>query len=421
MMHTKCLIRHFGACFPLLLLKGLGIMKLTIVSNYINHHQIPMSDELYRRLGADFAFIQTSPMEEDRVKMGWGSEVKKVSYLKIYYEERERCARLIMDSDIVIFGGVEDESYIKPRLSAGKIVIRASERLYREGQWKSISPRGRKKKYEDHTRYADAPVYLLCHGAYVASDFEIVHAYPGKKFVWGYFPAVSTYKLDSLFFKKLHYNGDGKPEVRLLWAGRFMKLKHPEYAVKAARYLKKQGVLFHLDMVGGGELDEKLKMLVKRYALDGNVTFQGFLPPAGVRRCMEEADVFMFTSNYLEGWGAVLNESMNSACAVVAGHGIGAVPFLIKHGENGLVYRTGHYKEFQEQVMSLCRDGGLRKRLGTNAYNTIVNEWNPKTAAERLYRFCEGLLDGKIQPEAEGPLSPAPLIAPREGYGYVRR
>ena len=52
-----------------------------------------------------------------------------------------------------VFGGVEDESYIKPRLKAGKIVIRASERLYREGQWKSISPRGRKKKYEDHTQY----------------------------------------------------------------------------------------------------------------------------------------------------------------------------------------------------------------------------------------------------------------------------
>ena len=119
-------------------------MKLTIVSNYINHHQIPMSNELYRKLGRDFAFVQTSRMEEDRVKMGWGSEILSIPYLKLYYEEEERCARLIMDSDIVLFGGVEDESYIKPRLHAGKIVIRASERLYREGQWKSISPRGRK-------------------------------------------------------------------------------------------------------------------------------------------------------------------------------------------------------------------------------------------------------------------------------------
>lgn len=396
-------------------------MKLTIVSNYINHHQIPMSNELYRRLGADFAFVQTSRMEGDRVKMGWGSEVGTIPYLRLFYEEEERCAKLILDSDIVVFGGVEDERYIKPRLDAGKIVIRASERLYREGQWKSVSPRGRKKKYEDHTQYADRPVYLLCHGAYVASDFNIVHAYPGKKYVWGYFPAVNTYNLDTLFFRKLHYDQGGEPEVRILWAGRFMKLKHPEYAVRAAGYLEQQHISFHLDMVGGGEMEASLRSLVKKWHLERRVTFHGFQPPQNVRRFMEESDIFLFTSNHLEGWGAVLNESMNSACAVVAGSGIGAVPVLVRHGQNGMVYRNGHFGELKKQVLSLCRDAELRRTLGTNAYQTMIREWNPGTAAERLYRFCEGLLDGQARPEKEGPLSPAPLIAPREGYAYTRR
>ncbi len=303
-------------------------MKLTIVSNYINHHQIPMSDALYRKLGADFAFIQTSRMEEERIRMGWGSEVSSIPYLKLYYEEQERCARLLLDSDIVVFGGVEDERYIKPRLNAGKIVIRASERLYREGQWKSISPRGRKKKYEDHTRYADAPVYLLCHGAYVASDFNIVHAYPGKKYVWGYFPAVNTYDLDTLFFRKLHYDQGGRPEVRILWAGRFMKLKHPEYAVRAARYLQRRQISFHLCLQGqtaSGHLGVILRRDAQGVSGFGHgvgdlfAGGHGFQPPQNVRRFMEESDIFLFTSNHLEGWGAVLNESMNSACAVVAG------------------------------------------------------------------------------------------------------
>lgn len=394
-------------------------MKLTIVSNYINHHQIPMSNALYQKLGDDFSFIQTSPMEEERVKMGWGSEVHNIPYLKLYYEDEKYCADLILESDIVVFGGVEDERYIKPRLNAGKIVIRASERLYREGQWKSISPRGRKKKYEDHTQYANAPVYLLCHGAYVASDFEIVHAYPNKKFVWGYFPAANTYDLEHLFFRKRHVDPLGETQVRILWAGRFLKLKHPEYAIEAARYLKKQGISFHLDMVGGGMLEEKLKHLTERYRLGHEVTFHGFQPPQNVRRYMEEADIFLFTSNYLEGWGAVLNEAMNSACAVVAGHGIGAVPFLLKHGENGLVYKTGNFKEFREDVLTLCKDEALRKKLGVNAYHTIINAWNPKEAANRLCCFSEGLLRGEVNPQKDGPLSVAPVIWPRKGYAYV--
>jgi glycosyltransferase involved in cell wall biosynthesis len=380
-----------------------------------------MSRELYKRLGDDFSFIQTQPMEEERVQMGWASEVSEIPYLKLFYENPKQCKALIMDSDVVVFGGVEDESYIKPRLDAGKIVIRASERLYREGQWKSISPRGRKKKYEDHTQYASAPVYLLCHGAYVASDFNIVHAYPNKKFVWGYFPATFEYDLDSLFKRKSHLDDNGKEEVRLLWAGRFMKLKHPEYAIKAAKCLKKKGVLFHLDMVGAGELDDTLKKLTDQYGLSDNVTFHGFQTPINVRRFMEEADIFMFTSNYLEGWGAVLNESMNSACAVVAGHGIGAVPSLIRHGKNGMVYRNGNIKEFEGYVLELAQNKNLRKELGTNAYHTIINEWNPKEAAERLYKFSEGLLEGEVVAYSLGPLSPAPIISPRKGYKYTRR
>lgn len=397
------------------------IPKITIVSNYINHHQIPLSDALYERLDGRFAFIQTQRMEADRVAMGWGTELGDIPYLKLYYEDAAGCAALILDSDIVIFGGVEDERYIKPRLNAGKIVIRASERLYREGQWKSVSPRGRKKKYEDHTRYADAPVYLLCHGAYVASDFQIVRAYPDKKYVWGYFPEVHTYALDDLFARKRHQDAQGQEQVRLLWAGRFLKLKHPEYAVKAAKRLKEEGIAFRLDMVGGGELEASLKETVQKYGLSGEVVFHGFQPPAAVRQFMEEANLFLFTSDYLEGWGAVLNEAMNSACAVAAGHGIGAVPFLMEHGKNGLVYKTGHFGEFYAQVRRLCLDSNLRRQLGEAAYQTIVTEWNPGEAAARLYAFCEGLLQGKTVIQEHGPLSPAPLIAPRKGYAYTRR
>ena len=320
-----------------------------------------------------------------------------------------------------MFGGVEDENYIRPRLQAGKIVIRASERLYREGQWKAISPRGLKKKHEDHTQYKDAPVYLLCHGAYVASDFQIIKAYPNKKFKWGYFPEVKEYNLDSLFFRKLHLDEKGNTCVRILWAGRFLKLKHPEYAINIARYLKKEKVSFHLDMVGGGEMDEKLRAMTKKYKLEQEVTFHGYQQPKNVRRFMEEADIFLFTSNYLEGWGAVLNESMNSACAVVAGHGIGAVPFLIQDGKNGLVYKNGRYVEFRDEVLRLAKDEKLRRELGVHAYETITKEWNPREAANRLYTFCEGLLNGKVIPQESGPLSIAPVISPKEGYQYTKK
>ena len=353
--------------------------------------------------------------------MGWGSEISAIPYLKLFYQEDEVCKALIMNSDIVIFGGVEDESYIKPRLDAGKFVIRNSERLYKEGQWKSISPRGRKKKWIDHTQYAASPVYLLCAGAYVASDFSIVKAYPNKMFTWGYFPEIKKQDLNALFFRKNHIDAKGEKCFHLLWAGRFLDWKHPEYAVRLARDLKKQQISFHLDMIGGGELEEKLKTYVKKHALEDVVSFHGFQSPRTVRNFMEEADIYLFTSDYYEGWGAVLNEAMNSGCAVLAGHGIGAVPSMLRHGENGLVYKNKCYGEFRKYAFTLVKDKALLQKLGTNAYETVAGTWNPEEAAKRLLVFCRGLLDAKLIVEKEGPLSPAPVISPRGGYAYTRR
>ncbi|MBE5847845.1 MAG: glycosyltransferase [Lachnospiraceae bacterium] len=393
-------------------------MKLTFVSNYINHHQIPVSNALYDSLGADYTFVQTEPMEEERRAMGWNDEVSALPYLKYAYETPEECRRLIMDSDIVVFGGTEEERYIEERLQAGRITIRYSERLYREGQWKAISPRGLLKKYHDHTRYRNAPVYLLCAGAYVASDFHIVRAYPDKMFRWGYFTETKHYDVDKLLAEK----GSRKSgTLEILFAGRFLPLKHPQYAIFLAEELKKRDIPFHLTMVGGGEMDEWLRSDVRLRGLNDIVFFTGFKRPEEVRSYMERADIFLMTSNYLEGWGAVINEAMNSGCAVLADAKIGAVPFLVRHGVSGMVYADGNSAEFLKLGTALATDASLREKIARNAYRTITEAWNPEEAAKRLLLFAEGLLFGEVVAAKDGPLSPAPVIWPHAGYQYVRR
>lgn len=421
-------------------------MILTFVSNYINHHQIPVSGELYRLLGDGYTFIQTEPVEEERLRMGWQDESGKLPYLKLFYEEPEKCRELILDSDVVVFGGTDEERYIQPRLAAGKLVLRYSERIYKSGQWKAVSPRGLKKKYEDHTRYRKAPVYLLCAGGYVASDFHLVRAYPDKMLKWGYFPEtkhLGAQQKETLLQK--HKEG----AVSLMWAGRFIDWKHPELPILLAEYLKKKGYAFHLSMVGGGEMDAELRRMVQERGLAAEVTFCGYLQPAQVREMMEQAEVYLFTSDYKEGWGAVLNEAMNSGCAVLASHGIGAVPFLLRHGENGVVFESGNLKDMEEKAEILLKSAAQRRRLGDAAYETIAQEWNAETAADRLVEIAGKLLKAggadagraskagisgsanvnieerdviqNVEELAyrEGPLSIAEAIAPRKMYRYI--
>lgn len=398
------------------------------VSNYLNHHQIPFCNAMYELCRGSFAFVQTEPVEEERIQMGWAGQVQQ-PYLRLYYKEAEECKRLIFDAEIVMFGGCDDESYIEERLESGKTVIRYSERLYKTGQWKAVSPRGLKKKYHDHTRYRNSPVYLLCAGAYVPADFSIVRAYSGKMYCWGYFPETKYYDVDRLVAGKGLADSDRIPYI--LWAARMIDWKHPELPLETARYLKSRGLSFHMDMIGGGALEEQVKKLRAEYGLEEEVGLPGFMSPAQVREHMERADIFLFTSDRQEGWGAVANEAMNSGCALIANHMIGAVPYLIKDGENGLIYRDGNREELFALAERLVKDRDLCARLGRNAYRTITEVWNAENAAKSLWELCESLGFTSGTPGSAGahravgfapaPCAPAAVIPERKMYALLKK
>ncbi|MBR5597802.1 MAG: glycosyltransferase family 4 protein [Lachnospiraceae bacterium] len=396
-------------------------MKITMISNYINHHQIPFSNALYETLGEDYRFIQTEPMEEERIQMGWGLEAEKIPYVLFLEKELELCKQLIDDSDILLVGWMEREDLIAKRLNSSKLTIRISERLYREGQWKAISPKGLLRKYKEHTSHRKQPVYLLCAGAYVPSDFSLVKAYPNKMFRFGYFPEFKQFSQEELQRKHVWGEEKNQEEIQIVWAGRFIPLKHPEFALRLTHNLKKQGYRFHLHMVGGGEMEQELKTEAKQKDLEKEITFYGFLKPEKVRTIMEKCHIHLFTSNYLEGWGAVVNEAMNSGCAEVVNVEVGAAPFLIQHGKNGLVYRNGNYEDMERQVRYLLDHPKEAAAMGMEAYETIAKDWNAGEAARRLLQFYENWNIGKVELPEVGPFSVAPVIAPKKMYEYMMK
>lgn len=387
-------------------------MTFTFVSNYINHHQLPVAKELFQKLGEDYVFIQTEPMEEERIAMGWG-ETEEMPFLHLYYEEEEFCKKKILDSDIVMFGGVDDESYIEPRLEQKKPVIRYAERFYKEGRWKAVSPRGLIKKYHDHTRYQKAPVYLLCAGAYVAGDYAIIRAYRDKCFEWGYFPEFIPY--EDVFASK---GQDHK--IHILWAGRMIDWKHPELVIEVAKRLKamKESLPpFEITMIGGGAMKEALQQMTAKEQLEDVITFAGFQTPKVTRTYMEKADFYLFTSDQKEGWGAVLNEAMNSGCVVIANEKIGAAPTLLEDEKNGFLYRGNQVEDMIKQMKSLMADTEGRRRIGLAAYHTMEKLWNPQCAATRLLAFAEAIQKEYEEKGATGQFSNAPkyFCLPEDG------
>jgi len=220
-------------------------------------------------------------------------------------------------------------------------------------------------------------INVLCASAYLPLDLSLMGFPMDRCYKWGYFPQKAIYD-------NLQVVINNKLPDSILWVGRLIKWKHPEVAIELASQLKKEGFNFSLSLIGDGELKEEIERMVESYHLQNCVKLLGSMTPAEVRESMEKHKIFLFTSDQNEGWGAVLNESMNSACAVVASHLIGSVPFMIKHNENGLIYNSGDDYDLFHKVRYLLVNKERCNEMARNAYNTIIEEWNAETAVSRL-------------------------------------
>lgn len=372
-------------------------MRLLFLSNYYNHHQRFVCEKLDELTNHDFKFVETEAFSDERRQMGWAQDLETPFVSHFGDSSDEELASEIENADCVIYGSAP-LSLVKKRLGENKIVLKYSERVFKHGyEYKKWLPRlfSYRKLYGRHKS-----LYLLAASAYAAGDFSMHGTFRGKSYKWGYFPETKRYDTEKLFSEK--------QTNRILWCGRFLPWKHPYDAVEVAARLKRDGVYFRLDLIGAGELDEALRKKVEELGLSENVRFLGTMSPQEVRRNMETAGIYLFTSDFGEGWGAVLNEAMNSGCAVVASHAIGSVPFLLKNGENGLIYENGNIDELYQKTKKLLLSPSEQWRVGSAAYSTIVETWNAEVAASRLLKLYEQIERyGKCDLFEDGPCSRA--------------
>lgn len=362
-------------------------MTIVFLTNMLTPHQLPLSLQ-FCKMTEKYFLIECENSDKKEIPIGWmqkGDFDFVVSYQKLknninYYIE------LINKADIVIFGGYYRD-LLRERLKGNKLTFNYSERVYKKGCFWYELPLRAIKYYWQFGRYKK--LYLLCASAYTAGDYAKTGTFINKAFKWGYFPETKEYDIEKLVAEKT-------PNT-ITWAARLIDWKHPELAVEVARRLKEDGFDFTLNIIGTGELHKKTERAVVDYGLQKEVRLLGAIPPEEVRSYMEKSEIFLMTSDRQEGWGAVLNEAMNSGCAVVANSATGSAPFLIEDGENGFLYSDRDFEALYQKVKFLLLNPDQRKQISKRAYFTILEQWNAENAANRLIKLSNEILkNGKL-------------------------
>lgn len=371
---------------------------ITFFSNYINDHQIPFCEAMYKLTNGEFRFVATTNMSEERKKLGYLDKSEQFSFvIKSFEGENYQIAlELGYSSDVVIMGEAPDV-FIQKRLAENKLTFRYNERFFKEGKWRILDPRIFFGCYKAHTRYRKKNLHMLCASAYTAPDCKFIFAYPNKTYKWGYFPIVKKYENIENVISTKHTHS-------ILWVARLIPLKHPEYPILVAKKLKEAGYDFILKIIGIGPMEEKMRDMIRKYHLEEQVFLLGAMSAEQVRLHMEQSEIFLFTSNRKEGWGAVMNESMNSACAVVANGAIGSVPYLIQSGKNGLIYKNS-LSDLYKKTKWLLDNPNRCQEMGKRAYQTLTETWNAEQATKRLLQLIDDIKKGRTTRFETGPCS----------------
>lgn len=381
-------------------------MKIAFFSNFINHHQSQLADELYRLTNGNYYFIETIPMPE-WLKSGGYADFSSKPYLIKAWQDRaqyDKAMEIALNVDVVLFGGSEVLPFINKRAKEKLFSIEISERKMKRGWINILSPTLIKMMASYYLYFRKAPFYKLCSSAYGALDESKLGAYKNKCFKWGYFTKVDKFDI----VKSLR---DGSRTTNsLMWCARFLKWKHPEMPVLLAKKLKDNGHNFSLDMYGTGVQHENIIKLAQKLGVSEHIKFKGNVPNADIINAMRRHSIFLFTSDSNEGWGAVANEAMSNGCAFVGSDKIGSVPYLVNDGVNGMIFKSEDIDSLYEKVIYLIDNPTEREKMALSAYEDMCNIWSPTNAAKNLIQLIEDLQNNRPTSIEHGPCGVAPIL-----------
>jgi glycosyltransferase involved in cell wall biosynthesis len=189
-------------------------------------------------------------------------------------------------------------------------------------------------------------------------------------------------------FNKIDYNNSvSEDDCSLLFWGRMVYIKGIIQLIEAIALVKKDFPNVSLDICGKGPLDEKVKKLIEKFGLKGNIRFNGYVHNEFLVEKIKKATVIVLPSLY-EGQPVSALEAMAHKKTLVVYDFPFAHEYLID-GSNGLMAKGGNTKDLAEKICIALSDKALRKKLSQNAYEHVKKYHNWDTLIEeytKLYR-----------------------------------
>ena len=133
----------------------------------------------------------------------------------------------------------------------------------------------------------------------------------------------------------------------IVFLGRVVEEKQIDKLIRAFALLD-PNLNARLEIVGGGDLESRLKLLAASLGLQTRVKFAGYVEEDYLRRALTRATVFSMPS-VAELQSISTMEAMASGLPIVAANAM-ALPHLVHDGENGFLFEPGNITQLADRL-----------------------------------------------------------------------
>lgn len=212
---------------------------------------------------------------------------------------------------------------------------------------------------------------------------------------------MQTEKAREIYLQNKHHNniaviGNPIPELKaphlvpereksVLMVGRLISTKHQDLLIEMfARVAPPDWILRIVGYDHQKQYHEKrLRQLARDLGVGDQVVFMG--KQTRMEEIYLRSSIFAFTSSS-EGFPNVIGEAMSAGMSVLSFDCVAGPSEMIKDGHNGFLVPLFDSEKFEARLDLLIKDEKLRRKLGSNARESI-KEFSVEKVTEAIYQF----------------------------------
>lgn len=176
---------------------------------------------------------------------------------------------------------------------------------------------------------------------------------------------------------------DLRPKVKIVFNGRFIKLKGIEYLLQAFEEVADELEGSSLVLMGRYERGNPILDLVNKHPQKDRIAIKGFVEREEIIKELNEARLYVQPS-LSEGLGLAALEAMGMGCPCILSDAGGLLE-LAEDGQNAITVPARDVGALSKAMLSLWQDTDLSKRLGKNAKRFVENKFNARESANLYF------------------------------------